>query len=100
MEGNLLPATFEVTRILVQPTNVIIHRVARAAVRVSGLDHRGQWIGSRSAVSYTRTRQPQVFICGHVHEAAGEAQLRGTQILNVAGRVELLEVIGGRGRDD
>ena len=52
----------------------------------------GKRIGSRSAVSYIRTRQPQVFICGHVHEAASEARLRGTRILNVAGRVELLEV--------
>ena len=64
------------------------------------LTTRGERIGSRSAVSYIRTRQPQVFICGHVHEAAGEAQLRGTRILNVAGRVELLEVIGGRGSDN
>ena len=63
------------------------------------LTTQGQRIGSRSAVSYIRTRQPQVFICGHVHEAAGEAQLRETRILNVAGRVELLEVIGGRESD-
>ena len=59
----------------------------------------GQRIGSRSAVWYIRTLQPQIFICGHVHEAAGEAHLRQTQILNVAGRVELLEVVGGWGSD-
>ena len=59
------------------------------------LTNSGQRIGSRSAVSYIRTRQPQVFICGHVHEAAGEAQLRETRILNVAGRVALLEVKAG-----
>ena len=53
---------------------------------------RGKRIGSRSAVSYIRTRQPQVFICGHVHESAGEARLRDTRMLNVAGRVELLEI--------
>ena len=52
----------------------------------------GQRIGSRSAVSYILTRQPQVFVCGHIHEAAGEARLRETQIVNVAGRVALLEV--------
>ena len=56
------------------------------------LTTKGKRIGSRSAVSYIRQHQPRLFVCGHVHEAAGETNLRGTQIVNVANRVVLLKI--------
>jgi Icc-related predicted phosphoesterase len=33
-----------------------------------------------------------LFVCGHVHEATGEAQLRDTQIINVARRFEVIDL--------
>jgi Icc-related predicted phosphoesterase len=56
------------------------------------LTHSGKRIGSREAVSYIRQKQPKLFICGHIHEAAGEAVLRETRIINTAGRWQLLEL--------
>jgi uncharacterized protein len=53
---------------------------------------RGKNIGSRPAVSYIRRHQPRVFVCGHVHEAAGEARLRDTRIINVARRFEVIDL--------
>jgi uncharacterized protein len=53
---------------------------------------RGKNVGSRAAASYIRRHQPRVFVCGHVHEAAGEAQLRDTQIINVAGTFEVIDL--------
>jgi uncharacterized protein len=52
----------------------------------------GKRIGSRYAVSYIREKQSKLFICGHVHEAAGEAVLRETRIINTAQRWQLLEL--------
>jgi uncharacterized protein len=50
------------------------------------LTHSGKRIGSREAISYIRQKQPKLFICGHVHEAAGEAVSRQTRIINTARR--------------
>jgi Icc-related predicted phosphoesterase len=52
----------------------------------------GKRIGSRYAVSYIRQHQPKFFICGHIHEAAGEIMLHNTRIINTAQKVRILEV--------
>lgn len=56
------------------------------------MTHTGKRAGSREAVAYIREKQPKYFICGHIHEAAGTAMLRQTQIINTAQRWQLLEL--------
>lgn len=53
---------------------------------------RGINIGSRPALYYIRQHQPKLYLCGHVHEARGEARLRDTLIVNTAQAWQLLEV--------
>jgi uncharacterized protein len=54
--------------------------------------HGGKLLGSRYAVSYIREHQPKLFLCGHIHEAAGDAMLRQTRIINLAQKVRMLDL--------
>lgn len=53
----------------------------------------GRHIGSRMALEYIREHQPRLYLCGHAHSGRGEAQVRETRIVNVAGSWTLLELI-------
>ena len=52
----------------------------------------GQRVGSREALRYIRTYQPRLYLCGHIHEAAGEEKLGPTRIVNLARKAVLLEI--------
>jgi uncharacterized protein len=56
----------------------------------------GKNVGSRYALEYIQTRQPQLYLCGHIHEAAGEVMLGKSRLVNVAERWALLEVETGK----
>lgn len=52
----------------------------------------GKHVGSRCALEYIQTQQPRLYLCGHIHEAAGQTRLKKTRMVNVAERWELIEV--------
>lgn len=52
----------------------------------------GDHLGSPGLRRYIERVEPQLVVCGHIHEGTGEAMLGGTRIINVARRYQLLEV--------
>jgi len=56
------------------------------------LTFEGKHVGSREALRYIRKHQPKLYVCGHIHEAAGEVRLGRTRVVNLARKVVLLQV--------
>ncbi|MBI5084131.1 MAG: metallophosphoesterase [Acidobacteria bacterium] len=53
----------------------------------------GRHFGSRAVLEFIEKNQPQWFLCGHIHEAAGrEALIGATRAVNVGKEGYLLEV--------
>ncbi|MDX2004531.1 MAG: metallophosphoesterase [Meiothermus sp.] len=52
----------------------------------------GKNVGSSCALEYIERCQPRLYLCGHIHEAAGEVRLGRTRVVNVAERWVVLEV--------
>jgi Icc-related predicted phosphoesterase len=63
---------------------------------VPGYASKGQWqprhIGSRALLKYIGEHRPQLVVCGHVHEDAGDVTVAGTRIINCARRIVVLDV--------
>lgn len=56
------------------------------------LAHGNRHIGSPGLTQFVRTFQPRLVICGHVHEAVGEAMLGETRIINTAEKWQVVEL--------
>jgi Icc-related predicted phosphoesterase len=48
--------------------------------------------GSRALRNYIDRNAPRLVICGHIHEGSGYARISKTEIVNVAGRWQVLEI--------
>jgi Icc-related predicted phosphoesterase len=70
----LLPATAEPPDVLLCHTPPAGSRLDRTA--------RGEHVGSRSVRAWLARRSPRLFVCGHIHEAAGIERVEGVPCLN------------------